>query len=125
MIRSSLPKTTHTLEMAQVVELNERLADHHGSAEITAEALGMAGARLHPPGAAGLAGGAVLVRVSWQGSPEFPDIYGHFGPGRGSSEALLHTAALNQLAHALGVRQCWGIGRPGGPTTGGGAGRRS
>jgi hypothetical protein len=124
MIRSSLPQTTHTLEMAQVAELNARLADHRGASAITAEAIGMGGARLHPSGAAGLAGDAVLVRVSWQGSPEFPDVYGHFGPGRGSSEALLHTAALNQLAHFLGVRQCWGIGRPAGPT-GGGAGRRT
>ena len=125
MIRSSLPRTTHTLEMAQVAELDARLADRGGPTAITAEDIGMAGARLHPTGAAALAGDAVLVRVSWQGSPEFPDIYGHFGPGRGPSEALLHTAALNRLAHSLGVRQCWGVGRPAGPGAGGDAGRRT
>jgi hypothetical protein len=124
MKRSSLPQTTHTLEMAQVVELNERLADHCGPTAITAEAVGMAGARLHLHHAAVLAGDAVLVRVSWQGSPEFPDIYGHFGPGPGPAEVLFHTAGLNQLAHALGVRQRWGVGHSAGPG-GGGAGRRS
>ena len=112
MISSSVPPTTHTLEMAQVVELNERLKGRTGPTAITAAAIAMTGARLHPASEATLAGDAVLVRVSWQGSPEFPDVYGHFGPGRGPDQALLHTAALDQLARLLGVRQRWGIGPP-------------
>lgn len=108
----SLPPTTHTLEMAQVAELNERLTSHTGSPTITAAALGMGGAPLHPRATEGLPDAAVLVRVSWQGSPEFPDVYGHFGAGPGPFQALLHTAALNQLAHHLRVRQHWGIGPP-------------
>jgi hypothetical protein len=113
MISSSMPPTTHTLEMAQVLELNERLRDRSGSTAITAGALGLGGVALHPAGAAGLADDAVLVRVSWQGSPEFPDVYAHFGPGRGGRlQVLLHTAALQELCHLLGLRQRWGVGLP-------------
>lgn len=111
MIRSSLPPTTHTLEMEQVADLNARLTDRQGSPPCTAATLGMVGAPLHPIGADGLADAAVLVRVSWQGSPEFPDVYGHFRVGRAHPvQALLHTAALNRVAHHLGVRQRWGVG---------------
>lgn len=113
MIGSSLPPTTHTLEMAQVAELNERLKGRTGPTAITAAALGMGGAPLQPGGAAGLADEEVLVRVSWQGSPEFPDVYGHFGAGRGGRlQALLHTAPLDRLGHLLGLRQRWGVGPP-------------
>jgi hypothetical protein len=111
MISRSLPPTTHTLEMAQVVELNERLRRKPGAAAITAASLGMGGAPLQPAGAGRLTDDAVLVRLSWQGSPEFPDIYGHFGR-TGLLQALLHTASLNQLGHQLNVRQRWGIGLP-------------
>ena len=109
MISSSLPPTTHTLEMAQVDELNDHLTAHAG-APVTAAAMGMGGAPLHPRAADTLPDTAVLVRLSWQGSPEFPDIYGHFGPGEGPLQALLHTAALNELGHLLHVHQRWGIG---------------
>ncbi len=113
MTSSSLPPTTHTLEMAQVAELNERLRTVGAANAVTAAALGMGGVSLHLRGAAGLADDAVLVRLSWQGSPEFPDIFGHFGPGRGGRlQALLHTAALVELCHLLGVRQRWGVGLP-------------
>jgi hypothetical protein len=109
----SLPPTTHTLEMAQVAELNERLMGRTGATAVTAAALGMGGVALHLRSVAGLADDEVLVRLSWEGSPEFPDIYGHFGPGRGGRhQALLHTAALESLCHALGVRQRWGVGVP-------------
>jgi hypothetical protein len=109
----SLPPTTHTLEMAQVLELNEHLMSRTGGPGITAAVLGMGGVPLHLRSAAGLPDDAVLVRLSWEGSPEFPDIYGHFGPGRGGRhQALLHTAALNSLCHVLGVRQRWGVGLP-------------
>jgi len=113
MTGSSLPPTTHTLEMAQIAELNECLRSRSSSTPVVAAALGMGGAPLRPSGAAGLAEDAVLVRLSWEGSPEFPDIYGHFGPGRGGRlQVLLHTAALNELGHLLGLRQRWGVGLP-------------
>ena len=113
MTSPSLPPTTHTLEMAQVAELNERLVGRTGSTSVTAAALGMGGVSLRLRGADGLPDDAVLVRLSWEGSPEFPDIYGHFGPGRdGRLQALLHTAALQALCHLLGVRQRWGVGLP-------------
>ena len=54
MISCRLPPTTHTLEMAQVAELNDRLSGASGASAITAAAVGMGGARLHPPDAAGL-----------------------------------------------------------------------
>ena len=108
----SLPPTTHTLEMAQVAELNERLASHEGAAAVTAAAIGVGGATVHHHRSTSLPEGEVLVRVSWSGSPEFPDIYGHFGQGSGPLEVLLHTAALDRLGRLLGLRQRWGVGLP-------------
>jgi hypothetical protein len=111
MIPSSLPPTTHTLEMAQVAELNQHLTDRPPSPAITADAIGMTGAPLDPADDRDLAEDDVLVRVSWQGSPEFPDIHGHFSTGRGGppERALLHTAALHELSRLLGLRQRWGF----------------
>jgi hypothetical protein len=111
MIPSHVPPTTHTLEMAQIAELNQRLSSHTGLSAITAAAIGMGGVRLLPAAAGELPDQAVLVRVSWQGSPEFPDIHGHFAGGQVDQPfcAVLHTAALIQLSHQLGVRQRWGI----------------
>lgn len=108
MIRRSMPPTTHTLEMAQVADLNERLKSRDASTPITAADIGMGGAPLDPGGTPGLSDHDILTRVSWQGSPEFPDIYGHFGQSEVS--VLMHTAALNQLGHKLNLRQRWGIG---------------
>jgi len=106
-----LPPTTHTLEMAQIDDLNERLISHR-SDPVTAAAVGLGGAPLLRS-AGRLPETAVLVRVSWQGSPEFPDIHGHFisDPG-GPLCTLMHTAALDQLGRRLGLRQRWGVGRP-------------
>ena len=112
MIPSPVPPTTHTLEMAQIDELNAELADRPASSAITADAIGMSGAPLDPAEDGDLAEAAVLLRVSWQGSPEFPDIYGHFATGRGGPpfRALMHTATLHELSHLLGLRQRWGFG---------------
>ena len=112
MIPSSVPPTTHTLEMAQIAELNAHLADRPASLAITAGAIGMSGAPLDPVEDGELAEDAVLLRVAWQGSPEFPDIHAHFTTGRGGSpsRALLHTAALHELSQLLGLRQRWGFG---------------
>ena len=108
----ALPPTTHTLEMAQIEDLNERLIGHR-SDPVTAAAIGMGNTPLLRT-AGQLPDAAVLVRVSWQGSPEFPDIHGHFTSGQGGPPlcAAMHTAALDQLGRHLGLRQRWGIGRP-------------
>ena len=110
----SVPRTTHTLDMAQIDELNQRLAEHTRYAEITADDLGLAGAELLNEVPGTLPGQAVLVRVDWDGSPEFPYIHGTFSvvgaqDAEGSLRADLHTAALNKLSHRLDVRQRWGF----------------
>lgn len=114
MIPSSVPTTTHTLEMAQIAELNRRLTGQAGSRAITAAAIGMSGVALQRSLVGNLPDAAVLVRVSWQGSPGFPDIHGHFAGVQGGPllRATLHTANLNEISHRLGVRQRWGIGHP-------------
>ena len=114
MIRSSLPRTTHTVDMAQVDELNQRLAERERSREVTAEDLGLAGAQLLNGAPGSLPGQAVLVRVDWDGDPEFPYIHGEFSAAGGEVaggplHVDLHTAALNSLADKLGVRQRWGF----------------
>jgi hypothetical protein len=109
----SVPRTTHTLDMAQIDELNRRLADPTRYAQVTADDLGLAGAELlNAPGT--LPGEAVMVGVDWDGSPEFPYIHGRFSAAGGHvAESLLHadlhTAALNALAHKLDLRQRWGF----------------
>ena len=105
----SLPRTTHTVEMSQLAELNERLSDHRP--RITASELGLAGTKIlagQPDDE--LPSSAVLVRLCWDGPPEFPYIHAHFGIGdRGASRIVdLHTAALRELGRRLGVRQQWG-----------------
>lgn len=98
--------TTHTLEMAQIVELNLRLANTR-SPVITAGDLGMSS----EPGDTGaaVAADAPLRRVSWRGSPEFPEIDGHFGAAGHEVSAGLHTAALQQISRRLLLRQRWGV----------------
>lgn len=100
-----LPTTTHTLEMAQIAELNARLTNTR-SPVITAGDLQMVadhGAGSEVPA------DAVLSRVSWQGSPEFPEIHGHFGAAGSERSANLHTAALQQISRRLLLRQRWGV----------------
>jgi hypothetical protein len=107
-----LPPTTHTVEMAQVAEFNARLEAHHGPA-ITAAELGLEGARPRHHSSDALPGTAELVRVSWDGAPEFPDIHAYFTstPGAGDEEVVvdLHTAALRALSNRLNLRHVWGV----------------
>lgn len=109
---SKTPTTTHTVDMAQVVELNHRLSTGRAGAGVSAADLGLDGAAV--TGSSGtLAGSAVLVRVSWDGAPEFPYIHGHFSGSAGADAALvvdLHTAALRELSHRLHARHIWGQG---------------
>jgi hypothetical protein len=111
----SVPRTTHTVDMAQIEELNRRLADPTTYQRVvTADDLGLADAQLLNGVDGGLPGSAVLVQLGWDGSPEFPYIHGRFSvAGAVDAASLLHvdlhTAALNALAHKLGIRQRWGF----------------
>jgi hypothetical protein len=110
----SVPRTTHTLDMAQIDELNRRLTETTTHATVTADDLGLAGAELLNDVEGELPGQALLTRVGWDGSPEFPYIHGLFSVvGGGDPGQLLqvdlHTAALNKLSHKLNVRQRWGF----------------
>jgi hypothetical protein len=105
----SLPWTTHTLELAQLAELNARL-DGHG-VRITASELGLEGARnLDAEMDGGLPASAVLVRLCWDGPPDYPYVHGHFALADQSQSGFvdLHTNALNELSRRLGVHQQWG-----------------
>lgn len=110
----SVPRTTHTLDMAQIEELNQRLAEHTTHSRVTAADLGLADGELLNGVDGGLPGEAVLVQLGWDGSPEFPYIHGRFSVAGGADpggllHVDLHTAALKSLARKLGVRQRWGF----------------
>jgi len=105
----SLPRTTHTLELSQLAELNARL--HEQGARITAAELGLEGAAgLDARLPDGVPADAVLERLCWDGPPEFPYVHAHFAvAGRDLSGIVdLHTGALRELSARLGVRQQWG-----------------
>ena len=102
--------TTHTLEMQQVAELNNRL---QRDSAITAGRLGLSQVDCRSGGQLSrLPDAAELIEVAWAGSPDFPDVYGHFYiAGRpGHVVVDLHTPALRQLSRMLGVGQAWGVG---------------
>jgi hypothetical protein len=107
---SKKPTTTHTVDMAQIAELNARLSGH---VDVSASALGLEGATVHGSSHGPLPGTAVLVRVCWQGAPEFPDIHGHFASSAGADATVvvdLHTVALRELSHRLHAHHIWGQG---------------
>jgi hypothetical protein len=115
MARVSLPRTTHTLELSQLDELNARLKAHGPT--ITAADLGLEGATdLAARAGGGLPGSAVLVRLCWDGPPDYPYVHAHFSAadpgsstGREASRIVdLHTQALRELSHRLGTHQQWG-----------------
>jgi hypothetical protein len=108
-----LPPTTHTVEMAQLSEINERLTAARNAPVVTAEELGLSGvADSAGSPAADLPASAVLVRLAWDGPPEYPYIHGHFAAALGQNATLvaeLHTAALNELSHLVGLHHRWGV----------------
>jgi hypothetical protein len=108
--RHGLPATTHTVEMAQIADINRRL-DNSRSAVITAAEIGMAGADVAGFGPAALDAAAVLLKVSWEGSPEFPNVHGHFRTaGRDHPRSVdLHTQALKEISRRLHLQQRWGV----------------
>lgn len=108
----SRPTTTHTVDMEQIADLNERLRSQ-GGAGVHAADLGLVGAVVTGSAPGTLAGSAVLVQLSWDGAPEFPDIHGHFSSsagGEGTWVVDFHTAALKLLSQRLHAHHIWGQG---------------
>lgn len=112
--RHQISSTTHTVEMAQIAAINNRLREWEGAHAINASLLGMQGVKL----ASGsvddddvLSGEAVITGLSFDGPPEFPYVHGHFTTdlsGHGSLTVDLHTYALRKLSHLLGFQHLWG-----------------
>ena len=109
-----LSGTTHTVELEQLAELSNGLAELDPSEAISASLLGLQGAELTSDGAEGrLPAEAVLARLSFDGPPEYPYVHGHFRsrPGdEGSLTVDLHTDALRRLSHLLHRQHTWGAG---------------
>jgi hypothetical protein len=112
----ALPPTTHTVEMTQLAELNDRLAARDPAETISAADLGLADVIVvsHGDGEGlGLPAEALIERVCYQGPPEFPYIHAHFRPDPAEIATLtvdLHTGALRELSHRLHLRDVWGVG---------------
>ena len=111
-----IPSTTHTVEMEQLAELSSGLRERDPAQPISASALGLQGVELTPgnDGDDGsLPGDAVLVRVSYDGPPEYPYVHAHFRSHSGDQDLLtveLHTDALRELSHLLHLQHVWGAG---------------
>lgn len=99
--------TTHTVEMEQIADLNQRLTSYRPD-HLTAADLGVEGATTTPTGL--LPGSAVLVELRWDGSPEFPYIHGAFSGGTPLRTVNLHTHALRELSRRLHAHHVWGMG---------------
>ena len=103
------PVTTHTIEMAQIKEINAKLKPPSGVG-ITASELPLEiqpGDRRVPVNPS-----ALLTRLSWTGSPSFPDIFGHFSAAASEEprrRVRLHTAALKEISHRLNLHHAWGV----------------
>lgn len=96
-----LARTTHTVELGQVAEVNAALAS--GRRRLTAGSIGVSAA---------VSGRAVLKHLECQGPPSYPYIYGHFdapSPGARDARVELHTAQLRAISDQLALRsQIWG-----------------
>jgi hypothetical protein len=104
--------TTHTVDMSQIAELNRRLITPPHGLPVTAADLGLDGAQVRGRQHLTLAGSAHLLRVRWDGAPEFPDIHGCFSGSPGAHDLVvdLHTDALRKLSKHLHARHVWGQG---------------
>lgn len=117
--KHALPRTTHTVEMTQIAELNDHLRSRDPGEPISATDLGVAGVAVLSGGDAdhkGLPAQAVLERVCYDGPPEFPYIHAHFRPAAAEPGQLtvdLHTEALRDLNRLLHLHGVWGVGSPG------------
>ncbi len=96
-----LARTTHTVELGQVAELNAALAS--GRRSLTAGSIGVRAAVTEH---------AVLKHLECTGPPSYPYIHGHFeGPASSTQAARveLHTAQLRAISDQLSLRsQVWG-----------------
>jgi hypothetical protein len=101
--------TTHTIEMAQIKEINAKLKQESGVV-ITASELPLETQPGDPQ--VSVNPSAQLTRLLWTGSPSFPDIFAQFTvPGSKESRRRirLHTAALKEISHRLGLHHAWGV----------------
>jgi hypothetical protein len=113
--RHQVSSTTHTVEMAQIAEINDGLREHESSHAIPASLLGMQGVKLAPGNDddddSRLPGEAFLTGLSFDGPPEFPYVHGHFRTDLSDQVSLtvdLHTDALRKLSQLLGLQHIWG-----------------
>jgi hypothetical protein len=112
MLTHRLPSSTHTLEMSQLAQLNDRLTPEVGALEVTAGELGVAQVPLLSDPAGTLPARAVLTRLGWDGPPQFPYVHGHFAHSPLQDAPLvvdLHTTALRLLSRRAGLRHRWGV----------------
>jgi hypothetical protein len=95
-VASTLSGHARTLELRQLSEISQRL---EAGMQIVAEQLGVQPAT------------ARLDRLHWTGPAEFPYIYGDFRiPQRaGTTTVPLHSSALRELSHLLGLHHVWGV----------------
>ncbi len=104
-----LDPTTRTVEMSQIAELNDALADR-SHPPVTADQVGLTGVTSVMHHDEHLPGSAVMLRLRWDGPPSYPYIHGEFSVGPGQLVVVdLHTEALRLLARHLGLRQTWGV----------------
>ena len=113
--RHQVSSTTHTVEMAQIAEINNGLRERESAHAIRASLLGMQGVKLSPGNDDNddntLPGEAFLTGLSFDGPPEFPYVHGHFRTDLSDHVSLtvdLHTDALRKLSHLLGLQHIWG-----------------
>jgi hypothetical protein len=115
--------TTHTIELSQIRELNNRLrphrADRQDAAGITAEMLEVERSHAGEPALRTIGSqtrlplAATLHHVQGEGPPDYPYIVGAFEESPGSPpaaylEVSLHTGALRRLSRILGCHHIWG-----------------
>jgi hypothetical protein len=108
MIHSCIAPTTHTLAMTQLADLNRAITT--SSHPPTANDLGLSAASVVSDSAiATLPAAAVLTRLCGEGPPIWPYVHGHFQVATDEMIVELHTDALRELGHRLGLRQSWGM----------------
>ena len=129
----TLSRSTCTVELLQVDQINERLllVDGTGSPPLTAEQLGLSGATVVPriidraavlvvplperrrDVVAVLRPEAVLRRLLATGAPTAPYLYAVFAEGGGGRRELpvtVHTEHLRRVSGLLGLRRhVWGV----------------
>jgi hypothetical protein len=116
--KHQLSSTTHTVEMAQIAELNGGLRESKRAQAISASLLGLQGVEASSGSEDdhSLPGDAFLVGISFDGPPAFPYVHAQFGTDpsdHGSLTVDLHTGALRKLSHLLNLRHVWGAGNAG------------